>query len=359
MIWEALMGGAVGGMIGGPLGMVTGAALAASWNVVHRHDAPPLQVDVSVTEGEDGLCVTGQLAREMDGCLAVLVAYTSEGERFRARVGRFADDRGQFQVCVRIQHNVIRCFVPHGVIETHGLKTVTMGLRVYEARRANALDLDGEERFVVPCAAESYASAQFWRPMLGLCMTVSRADGMVERTEVNVVRDRVAAGLQIPLAEMDLVTDILREEPQMSLVDTLDELMLRAPRIKPIDLLSALADVAHANGELHAAEVAIIFDVACSLGLSARQWAAMAPQLHMENVDPLAHYRRLLDITGQATAAEIDAAHQRQCRTYSPALAENMPVDVQQVAWRQTRALDRARQALLRALPVTPAVQAP
>ena len=91
MIWEALMGGAVGGMIGGPLGMVTGAALAASWNVVHRHDAPPLQVDVSVTEGDDGLCVTGQLAREMDGCLAVLVAYTSEGERFRARVGRFAD----------------------------------------------------------------------------------------------------------------------------------------------------------------------------------------------------------------------------------------------------------------------------
>jgi len=351
MIWEALIGGAVGGLLGGPWGMAAGAALGAGWDVLRGREAPPLDATLTVRPSPDGLVLEAQLVEAVEGGLALVVAYDEEGNLLPAAVARFTAHDQRFQIAAEVHNDIVRCFVPFGVIAARGLQEVTLGLRVYTSPDENELDLQGEEQVRVTWPADPYVAARFWRPMLGLCMAVARADGQVERVEVRAVRERVAAGLKIPAAELEVVTDILRAEPTAPLAALLDELKQRAPWIRPSELLSALADVAHANGDIHAAEGAIIVEVARLLGVDGARWRALSRQLRLETVDPLSHYAQLLGVFLPPTADAVEIAYAEQMAAYAPERLAGLPEEMRVLAWRQTAALARAREALLRAVP--------
>lgn len=351
MIWEALIGGAVGGLLGGPWGLAAGAALGAGWDVLRGREAPPLDATMTARPCPDGVMIEARLIEAVEGGRALLVARDPEGVLLRAAVPRFAGSEQRFQIAAEVHNDLVRCFVPYGTIAARGLREVTVCLRVYLSPVENELDLQGEESLTITWPDEPYSAARFWRPMLGLCMAVARADGLVERVEVRAVRERISAGLKIPPEELDEVTEILRVEPTAPLSELLAELRLRAPLIRPSVLLSALADVARANGDLHEAEVAIIVEVARLLGIEGARWRALAQQLRLENTDHLSHYRRLLGLTTTPSAAEIEGAYDLQMHQYSPDRVAGLPEEFRDLAWRRTAALKRARAALLRAVP--------
>lgn len=353
MIWEALIGGAVGGLLGGPWGMAAGAALGAGWDVLRNREAPPLDATLTARPGQDGILIEATLVEAVEGGLALLVAHAPDGSLLRAAVPRFAGPEQRFQITTEVHNDLVRCFVPYGALISRGLQEVTLGLRVFISPEENELDLQGEEQLVVTWPVQPYVAAHFWRPMLGLCMAVARADGQVERVEVRAVRERIAAGLKIPPEEMGIVTEILRAEPTAPLPALLEELKIRVPLIKPSVLLSALSDIAHANGDVHAAEAAIIIEVARLMGVEGAAWRALSRQLRLDEIDHLNHYRRLLGLPGVSTAAEIETAYERQMAQYSPDRVAGLPEEFRDLAWRRTAALKRAREVLLRALPVT------
>lgn len=346
MIWEALIGGAVGGLLGGPLGMTAGAALGASWDVLRNREAPPLDATMTSRHSQDGIFLEAELVEATEGGQVLVIARGPDGKPLRALVPRFADDKRRFQIATTVQDGRVQCFVPYGTIETRGLQEVDFVLRVFLTPTASDLDIQGEEVLRLTWPDKPYVAAHFWRPMLGLCMAVARADGQVDRVEVQVVRARVAAGLKIPASEQEQVTQILRQEPMQPLEPQLLELQRRVPTLRPAVLLSALADVAHANDDIHDAEVAIIIEVARLLGVKGSQWRTLAQQLRLEGIDHLEHYRRLLQIPATATPQEVEAAYIKQMARYDPGHMAGLAEDLQELVWRQTTALSRARAAL-------------
>jgi len=181
-------------------------------------------------------------------------------------------------------------------------------------------------------------------------MAVARADGQVDRVEVQTVRERVVTGLKIPSSEKDVVTSILRAEPSAPLRELLADLRLRAPRTRPSAILSALADVARADQKIHLAEAATIAEVARLLGIEEARWQILSHQFGLSGVDHLLHYRQLLNVDPQATPEEIEAAYRQQMAQYDPDRVAGLPEDFQELAWRKTESLTRARDALLRAI---------
>lgn len=349
MIWEALIGGAVGGLLGGPLGMTAGAALGASWDVLRNREAPPLDANMTARHGQDGIFLEAHLVEAIEGGQVLLLARGPDGRSLGAQVPRFADDKRQFQLSTVVKDSRVQCFVPYGTIETRGLQEIAFVMRVFLTPTASDLDIQGEETLRLTWPDKPYVAAHFWRPMLGLCMAVARADGQVDRVEVQVVRDRVAAGLKIPASEQEQVTNIMRQEPTQPLEPQLLELQRRVPTLRPAALLSALADVAHANQDIHDAEVAIIVEIARLLGIQGSQWRTLAQQLRLDGIDHLAHYRRLLQIPATAPPQEVEAAYAKQMARYDPERVAGLAEDLQELAWRQTTALHRARAALLKA----------
>lgn len=257
MIWETLLGGAVGGLVGGPWGLAVGAALGAGLDIFRDRDLPPLSAHTRATPGPDGITLVAQAREIPDGCLAVINARNSDGDFLPARIKRFSRS-GCFTLTGAVGGEQVRMFLPYGVIEATG--EVTLSLRIYSGEEAEDVDVLGEDRLTLPWPDAPYSAARFWRPLLLLGMAVSRADGHVDASEIHRIRARIAAGLKIPAAEGHTLSAILNEPPA-ALDALVSELRLRAPHTPTADVLSALEDIARADGEVHPAEIAVIGEI--------------------------------------------------------------------------------------------------
>ena len=91
-------------------------------------------------------------------------------------------------------------------------------------------------------------------------MAVSRADGHIEPVELQRIQARFVTGLNIPASESDLLDEILNA-PAQPVEALVAELRLRAPRTLTDSVLSALEDIARADGEVHPNEVALIGEI--------------------------------------------------------------------------------------------------
>jgi len=257
MIWETLLGGAVGGLVGGPLGLAVGAALGAGLDIVRDRDLPPLNSTLQTLPDVDGITITAQTREIPAGCLAVLNARDIDGNFLPARVRRFSRE-GRFALLGTVSGGTVEMFLPHGVIDASG--EVTLSLRIYESSEVDSIDVIGEDQLTLPWPDTPYHAARFWRPLLLLGMAVSRADGHIDAVEIQRIRVRIVAGLKIPATEADILTAILNEPPA-PLPELVAALRLRAPATPASAVLSALEDIARADGEVHPDEVALIGEI--------------------------------------------------------------------------------------------------
>lgn len=257
MIWETLLGGAVGGLVGGPLGLAVGAALGAGLDIFRDRDLPPLNAQIQTLPEADGVTIIAQAREFPAGCLAVLNARDIDGNFLTARVRRFSRE-GRFALLGTVSGGTVRMFLPHGVLDASG--QVTLSLRIYSGSEAESIDVLGEDQLTLPWPDTPYHAARFWRPLLLLGMAVSRADGHIDAAEIHRIRVRIVAGLKIPETEADILTAILNEPP-VPLPQLVAELKLRAPATPAAAVLSALEDIARADGVVHPDEVQLIGEI--------------------------------------------------------------------------------------------------
>lgn len=257
MIWETLLGGAVGGLVGGPLGMALGAVMGAGMDIARDRDLPPLNAQIQTLPSADGITLIAQAPESPEGCLAELNARDINGNFLPARVRRFSRERA-FSILSSVSAGTVKMFVPYGVIDARG--EVTLSLRIYSGRELASIDVLGEDQLTLPWPDSPYHAARFWRPLLLLGMAVSRADGHIDAVEIQRIRMRIASGLKIPPAEADILVSILNEPPA-PLPQLVAELRLRAPATPASAVLSALQDIARADGEVHSDEIAVIGEI--------------------------------------------------------------------------------------------------
>jgi uncharacterized tellurite resistance protein B-like protein len=260
MIWEALVGGAVGGLLGGPWGLAVGATFGAGLDIFRNRDLPPLGAQLQSVPGPDGVTIIAQAREFEDGSIAIIHARTPSGDFLRARVRRYSREEC-FALVGTVRNNQVRLFVPHGTIDASG--EVTLSLRIYSSTsvaETTEVDILGEDRLLIPWPDTPYRAAQFWRPLLLLGMAVSRADGHIEPVEIQRIRARFVAGLNIPASESDLLETIL-SAPAQPVEALVAELRLRAPQTLTDAVLSALKDIARADGEVHPNEVTLIGEI--------------------------------------------------------------------------------------------------
>lgn len=260
MIWEALLGGAVGGLVGGPWGLAVGAALGAGLDIFRDRDLPPLGAQLQSIPGADGVTIIAQARDFEEGSIAIIHARSADGDFLRARVKRYSREEC-FALVGTVRDGQVRLFIPNGTIDVIG--EVTLSLRIYTsttAAEAAAVDILGEDRLLIPWPDTPYRAAHFWRPLLLLGMAVSRADGHIDSVELQRIQARFVAGLNIPASESDLLDEILNAPAQP--VETLvAELRLRAPQTLTNSVLSALEDIARADGEVHPNEITLIGEI--------------------------------------------------------------------------------------------------
>ena len=350
--WGKVVGGAVGAMVGGPLGAAFGVGLGSMFDT--DEEAPALEMpgfveSVTFEDDPDGrvFLVRGRAGH---GDLLVVRVLDAGGTRYlRARTEDWADRDGDFVTAAEFADGSAAFYVPAGAVDgTTGLNDVVLELQLLRGP-PDARELHGSDRFTgeLPIAAR-WSAAVHWRPLIGLCMTVARADGQLLPEEVRAVRGVVMDGLGLDAGESAQLQRLMKEEPSASVHDLMGWMFCRFPAVPWDGVLTALADVARSDGHVHGSEIEVIQGVAAAYGVDTDAWPGIAAELGLRATVDLHHeYYRLLELNPGASRAQIKKAYRVKVGQYHPDRVANLAPEFRELAKNKTMELRVAYEALL------------
>lgn len=342
-MWTSIAGAVLGGVVGGPIGAAIGAGLGYAMSESQGGEGGrSLDADLTWAEQGEGVLLSVETDDVESGQILLLLLHHPDGVDL---VDRMASDDmpAGLRAFRRMggQHFVL--WLPFGGLE--GVDQVRPELWVVdEAAEGPVASVTFEP---LPWKRASLVLAEFYRPLIGLCMAVARADGTLERSEVRAIRRVLGKGLGIPESEDEHLKGVLKSEPSLPVDQLLDQVLTRLPAMEPQGILSILAEVAHADGRLHPEEVALIRRVALSLGCEASEWEAVARDLGFGSFLKADGWRSLLDVGPDATAKQIRDAYRTKMKAYHPDKYASLPPEFQRVAEEMSRQLVEARDGLL------------
>jgi uncharacterized tellurite resistance protein B-like protein len=352
MSWQAIVGGVIGGVFGGPLGAAAGAAIGAGIGTLDE-DGSPLQNglpgELRFFSDADGVLLVLSLPSVPEGALIVVHGRYENGSYRKSSVANYQDGDGDFQLVRSSLDRGAILYLPHGVVPPDSDDTVQLSFRAVLPSEDGEHEVIGESSYTIDYPHKPYSNTRIWRPLIGLCMTVARADGSLDRSEVRVIRKILLEGLEIPASEVDTIKLLMREEPSDTVENLITKLFQRFPTIEPPHVLTCLADVAKADGTIHPTEVLVIKEAATHLGCNEEDWSEVMAMLGLglPETDLLAH-RELLEVGPDATAREIKRAYTRKAKEYHPDRHQNLPKEFQELAKTMMMRLTEARNALLK-----------
>ena len=348
MAWSTFIGGAVGAVFGGPLGAAVGAAIGAGADAWLEDDgtsdAQNLEANLQLTSDPGGLILAFSFAQVPAGSVAIVTVRDEDGGFARAAVEQYADEDGDFRLIAEVDGDGDTCvFLPTGSVISPN--NAVIGVRAL-AVDGDDYHLLGETFFEAEIPTGTFSLAEYWRPLIGLCMTVARADGVLDRTEVRAIRRLVEEELELPSSERNNLKSILKREPSRPCGEMLMALAVRVPDLEKMTLLATLAEVAHADGKIHPAEVDEIKNIACLIGLE-EQWEEISEDLGLNVASKVADALKLLGLAGDTTTVLIKKAYRAKVVQYHPDKYQNLPIEFRDVAREKTAELTAARDLLL------------
>jgi DnaJ like chaperone protein len=355
--WGKLVGGAIGGAVGGPLGVAAGVAFGSILDAGMEEEAPQalqapsdLGAELQFLDDPDGRFFVVTAPLPQDGVVLVARLITADGTRYlRPRAQSFADDDGDLAILGRPTGEGWTFYLPFGVVQSHeGEPESQVEIVALGVQGDDSVVPFGRQVFhwTIPTTA-SWSEVLHWRPLVGLCMAVARADGKLLREEIQAIRGIVQEGLNIPPSENDGLRALLKEEPSGSIDELVTWMNYRFPEIELQAILGALCDVARADQEVAGSEVQVIREVAIAFGLDPDEWPSLAEALELEaGDDTRARHLELLGLESNATKKEIRTAYRRTVAQYHPDRVINLPTEFKQLATRKTIELREAYESL-------------
>ena len=280
--WGKIIGGAVGGMMGGPIGVGVGLFFGSMFDDEQEPQVLPggqqvLRGEIRWEDDPDGRFFMMQAGIHIPaGCGMIFRGLDSEGSTYiKSRVQKMADDDGDFSVMVPCEAGLGCFYLPSGALKRSGNQDLVIEAVAIQSP-GNQNVVIGLDRFHVNLQLKrAWKETLHWRPVIGLCMAVARADGQLDPAEIKQIRQILEEGLNLPKKESKVVQTLLKKEPSASVEQLCIWMARRFPMMQVADILSAMADVAKSDGHVHPSEIDVIHRAAMALGMSESDWEYM------------------------------------------------------------------------------------
>jgi uncharacterized tellurite resistance protein B-like protein len=266
-------------MMGGPIGVGVGLFFGSMFDDEQEQTGHPggqqvLAGEIRWEEDPDGwffMMQAGVFIPEGSG-LIVRVLESSGTTYIKSRVQTMADDDGDFSQMVPCENGLGCFYLPNAALKLSGNQDLILEAVAVQSPGTHNVVI-GLDRFHVNLQLKrSWKETIHWRPVIGLCMAVARADGKLDPAEIKQIRQILEEGLNLPKGESKTVQTLLKNEPSASVDQLCIWLMRRFPMMQVADILSAMADVAKSDGHVDAREVEVIRRTAMALGMSVADW---------------------------------------------------------------------------------------
>ena len=191
MSWQAIVGGVIGGVFGGPLGAAAGAAIGVGIGTLDEGGTPlqsGLQGELRYFPDADGVLLVLNLPTVPEGALIIVHGRYENGSYRKSSVETYQDNDGDFQLLRSSLDRAAVLYLPHGVVPPDSDDTVLLSFRAVLPSESGEHQVLGESSFTIDYPHKAFSQARLWRPLIGLCMAVARADGRLDRAEVRVIR---------------------------------------------------------------------------------------------------------------------------------------------------------------------------
>ena len=350
--WGAVVGGIVGAAVGGPLGAAGGVARGMAFgddDDTTPEGLPELPMELQWLDDSDGRVIALKWEHYLPGLLGFRVdIIDSEKERFIKGRPPYRDDDGDFFVIAgaNLEHLFAGCYVPLGAAKIPHTRPLTMRVLALGENQVLSCSM-----FELPWPRGAYSRARMLRPIVGLAMRVARADGRLDRSEVALIRSALIEAFELDDNDHGNLRDLMKSEPSAAIEQQIEQIGQRFPDIEPDAIVGLLAQVAHADGEIHAAEVEVIRAVAIALGAPPQDWEELAEALELVPAAArLAAACRVLGLQPGASLREVKQAYRAKMHDYHPDKVAHLASEFQEVAKRKSQELNEAYRVLQSAL---------
>ncbi len=193
--------------------------------------------------------------------------------------------------------------------------------------------------------------------LLTLASYIIKADGKIMHSEMETMRNflRVNFGEQAVKEGNDIMMKLFERQKQMEaqqpesyhqiIIDACHQLRSVLPPSQRLQLLSLLAALAKADGQVAPKEIAALREVTQNLGLSEAELNSM---LNL-GATTLKEAYAVLEIDETATDDEVRAAYKRMVVKHHPDRVASLGEDVRQAAERKMREINEAKELIYKA----------
>lgn len=175
-------------------------------------------------------------------------------------------------------------------------------------------------------AAQQASAAELQRvfavALTSLAAKVAKADGQVTEDEIQTFDRFLREGMHLDADERRLAARVFNaardnDQPATAFANQIAMLFRRQPaRLR--DIVVMLLAIALADGRLHEREERMIRDIARRFGLDEQAYASCKAQFEASRGTPDVDPYEVLEVSPDASDAEVKAAHRRLVREYHP-----------------------------------------
>lgn len=327
----------IGAAVGGVIGAVVGASIEKS---------KELDSELRFRRDPDGLLLMLSSGKVLKDDLFVIHARDKNNGFRKANTSVFCSDAGDFALVGQSTGGVTELYCPFGCIypESSGLRISVRGIR----SKGSGYELLGEDFYNLDFPYKPFTMAGLWRPMVGLCMTVARADKAITAEEVRYVREFMIDFCGVPKSESDTLKNIIKSEPSYQLADLVYMMRYRFPNLAGKAVVEALCGLAAADAHPNKAEIDIIETIAQQYGVAEHDWWQIAERNGFNTNRVIAEFLEILGLSGSPSAEEINRAYKLKMKYSHPDKHYNASDEVKRTMHQKSTELAKARDELIR-----------
>lgn len=261
-------------------------------------------------------------------------------------VPSFSDEQGRFQLYVEVSTATVVFFIPFGAVPSNPGNVIQLEITAISSQEPVAVL--GQGVFDCPWQNRRYQPVAYWRPLIGLCMHLARADDALAREAVRLIRERLIALLSLEREDLPVFKDVMKSEPSSEVGALIKAHRFRAPSFDNNKLFAVLADIAHANGSISGREVALLQEIATGFGASAEQWEGLKTYYKLTSrIELIQEHLDVLELGEDYSRKDVEKAYRSKIKMYHPDRYSSLPPEFQEIAHQKTQQLNNARDALL------------
>lgn len=336
--WGTVVGGSVGALFG-PWGVALGMALGQIIDSESESESESEQV--SSQNIDDALDLSMQGFSDKDGkylmlrankghvpsdAIALLNILDSNGYYVNSNVDTFSDNDGYFRNASAFPDGVGAIYVPFGALKHQlaGEYKFAITVLVSDINGDKAVLL-GREIFNTSLPPpRPWYKCEYLRPLIGLMMTILRADSNINRENIKKVRELLEGPFDVPITERSILKEIIKSEPSEDIATLVSWISYRYPSLEANAVVEALIDLAKEMGCIPPKRGEILRLILQEFGIS-------EDMLVDHNICSIGPYT-VLGIKPGASKEEIRLAYKRKLKEYHPDHVANLAPEFQELA---------------------------